>query len=251
MIRRLNFTDRTRIKHADVEITLREHDGMNWFDADLTELSNYHLPPESPVFIEAYRLSSWKRFRYGTIGRLEAQDDLVLQSFESPKGVRFRIKVTAATDNHRLIAEADAIPLIFPDEDEATRQSLLDTIPSDLGDEMFRVDFTSGPVLLINNKGENYKEIGRSAAFMSLAVPSVLREILMHIIVIDKHIDADGMDDWQSRWLRFVQKIPGVGDLPDLENSEDCLDWIQNCVAVFCKKQKTRTKFLEFWRDEE
>jgi len=53
-------------------------------------------------------------------------------------------------------------------------------IPSrELREEVFRVDFSGEQVsLLINSELGNYKEIGRSAAFISLVLPAVLREVL-------------------------------------------------------------------------
>jgi len=252
MIRRFNYTNRTRIRREDIVITLREQNGDNWFDADLIKLANYELPSESLVFLEAYRLTNWMRFSYGHIGKLTPPKNLHLKLFDSPEGVKFRLKVTAAGDVHKLLAEADAISLLTQDQAEGIKEPLLPVMPSkELGDEIYRVDFSEGhPVLLINSEVGNYKDVGRSAAFISLAIPAVLREILTQIIIVDERIDDEDMDDWHSRWIRFIKQLPGIGELPRMDDNEECSDWIQNAVAVFAKKQKLRAQFKEFWRDE-
>jgi len=252
MIRRLNYTNRVKISREDVVIELRMNNAENWFDSDLSKLANYKLPSESLVFLEAYRLTSWMRFDFGRIGKLIPPKNLHLKSFDSPVGVKFRVKVTAAGDIHKLLAVADAIPLRTPDQAKYDKDPLLEVMPSkELGDEIYRVDFAeSHPVLLINSEVGNYKIIGKSPAFLSLALPAIFREILIQIIIVDKMTDDDDMEDWHCRWIRFAKLLPGMDDLPNVDDNEECLDWIKKTVAVFAKKQKLKVQFKEFWRDE-
>lgn len=253
MIRKFNYTDRVRIRRDDIMIALQENHGGNTFSADLSKLSEYGLPPDSLVFLEAYRLSNWMRFSFGTLGTIKPPKDPCLTRFDSVEGIKFRLKVTASGDLHKLLAEADAIPLITSEQDQEAAEPLLPVMPSkDLGDEIYRIDFSDDmPVLLINSEAGNYKDIGRSPAFLSLALPSVLREILMHIIIIDGRDDDDDLDDWHCRWIRFIRQFPGIGEIPKLEDGgEDCMDWIQTAVAAFARKQKVKAKFLEFWMEE-
>lgn len=253
MIRKFNYTDRIRIRRNDISITLQENHGGNSIDADLSKLSAYGLPADSLVFLEAYRLSNWMRFSFGTVGKITPPKHPRLTRFDSMEGVKFRLKVTAGGDIHKLLAEADAIPLVMPDQDESEGEPLLPVMPSkDLGDEIYRVDYSDDmPVLLINSEPGNYKDIGRSPAFLSLAIPSVLREILVRIMVIDKRFDDDDMDDWHCRWIKFIRQFPGIGEMPNTDDDmEDCMAWVNTSVAVFVKKQKTKAKFLEFWREE-
>ena len=67
MNRRFNYTGRIRIRRKDLTICLREQDGILSFDADLSALVDYELPPESFVFVEAYRQTNWMRFPF-TLG---------------------------------------------------------------------------------------------------------------------------------------------------------------------------------------
>jgi len=252
MIRKLNYTDRVKIKREDVVIKLMTNNGENQFDANLSRLTNYNLPPESLVFLEAYRLTSWMRFDFGRVGKIAPPKNPHLKLFNIPMGIKFRVKVTAPGDIHKLLAEADAIPLITPEQENYDNAPLLEVMPSqELGDEIYRVDFSEGkPVLLINSEAGNYKLIGRSPAFLSLALPAIFREILTRILVIDKMADDNDMEDWRCRWIRFAKSLPKTDEIPEVDDVEECLDWIQNTVSMFTKRQKLMAQFKEFWRDE-
>lgn len=253
MIRKLNYTNRVKIKREDVVIKLIENNGENWFDADLTRLTNYNLPHESLLFLEAYRLTNWMRFDFGRVEKITPPKDMQLRAFNTPIGIKFRVKVTAPGGVHKLLAEADAIPLVIPEEESYAKNSLLEVMPSaELGDEIYMVDFSEGkPVLLINSEMGNYKLIARSPAFLSLALPAVFREILTRILVVEKINDDDDMDDWHCQWIKFAKLLPGIDEVPDVDDVEKCLDWIQDAAGMFAKKQNLRKQFKEFWRDEQ
>jgi hypothetical protein len=106
MIRRFNYTDRIRIRRKDVRITLCEDDGKLAFAADLSALREYDLPPESFLFVEAYRQTNWMRFEFGQVGAISPDNTRELSQFDSADGIRFRVKVTPNSDIHRLLAEA-------------------------------------------------------------------------------------------------------------------------------------------------
>ena len=249
MIRRFNYTHRIRIRRKDIRILLSQENGQFSFDADLTALADYDLPPESSVFVEAYRQTNWMRFEFGQVGAITPQKNRDLSQFDSPEGLLFRVKVTPKGDIHTLLAEADRIPLTGPDESEGERNPLLPVKPQKLGEEIYRVDFSGGPpILLINSEAGNYADIGHSPAFVSLVYPAVLREILTRVLFVKKHDDASNPEDWQSQWVRFASLPPGIGDLPDLEDIDGRTDWIEKAVTAFSKQIQTRAKFSEFWK---
>lgn len=251
MIRRLNYTNRKRIRRCDARITLRYNDGHLSFDADLSQLAAYGLPAESLVFVEAYRQTSWMRFPFGTVGALRPPPDRDLTEFDSPEGILFRVKVTHAGDSHRLLAEADQIPLAKPDEEDTAMQPLLPVKAQSLGDEVFRLDFSGDrPLLLINKDLGNYHAIAKHPAFAALVYPSVFREVLVRVLVVDKHKDDPSSDDWRSRWLEFAKLFPGLGELPEGDDVDALYDWIDKSVAEFAQKLRARQKFEEFWNEE-
>jgi hypothetical protein len=225
---------------------------QSWFNADLSRLVNYELPGESLVFLEAYRQTNWMRFDFGKVGKIVPPKDMHLSLFDIPVGIRFRVKITASGNVHKLLAEANAIPLITPDDEAYKTSPLLDVEPTKkLGDEIYRVGFPDDgkPVLYINSEAGNYKIIGKSPAFLSLALPAIVRDILFKIVIIYDWNDDTDMDDWRSRWVRFATSLPGSDKLPD-GNEDERLDWIQDIVSWFAKKEKLGTQFKEFWRDE-
>lgn len=249
MIRRFNYTDRIRIRRKDVHITLREENGKFAFDADLSALGDYELSPESFVFVEAYRQTNWMRFDFGQVGAITPAKNRDLSQFESPDGLLFRVKVTPNGDIHTLLAEADRIPLVRPEQDQGERTPLLPVKPQKLGDEIYRVDFSGDrPLLLINSDAGNYTDIGRAPAFVSLVYPSVFREILSRVLLIEKHEDDASSDDWKSQWVRFALFHPGLGELPNPEDTDGRADWIDRAVSAFAKQLQARAKFAEFWK---
>jgi hypothetical protein len=192
------------------------------------------------------------RFSFGTVGKLAPPPDSHLSRFSTPEGVRFRVKITSAGEEHRILAEADGIPLVLPDEKPGKHNPLLTVIPAkDLRDEMFRLDFAREQVALqINNDFGNYKEIGRSAAFLSLVLPAVFRQILTRILLIDKGIEEYGENDWHVLWIRFALGYPGIGELPAEDDEEERLEWIDKVVAAFAKRQRCKSLFAEAWKGE-
>lgn len=252
MIRRFNYTDRIRIERKDVRITLQEENGKFTFDADLSALSEYDLPLESLVFVEAYRQTNWMRFDFGQVGAIIPAKKRDLTQFESADGLLFRVKVTPNGDIHTLIAEADRIPLAQPHQTEGEGKPLLPVKPQKLGDEIFRLDFSDNrPLLLINSEVGNYADIGCSPAFMSLVYPGVFREILNRVLLIENHDDAVDPEDWKSQWLKFATLHPGLGELPSPDDLDGRSDWIDKAVAAFAKQLQARAKFNEFWKDGE
>lgn len=252
MIRRFNYTNRLRIRRKDVQIRIRDEGDHFAFDADLSALSDYDLPQTSLVFVEAYRQASWMRFDFGQVGAITPAKNRLLTRFDSPEGIKFRVKVTPQGDAHTLLAEADAIPLASPEQTEGERTPLLPVKGQPLGEEIFRLDFSGQdgrPLLLVNSEIGNWRDIAKAPAFVSLTYPSVFREILNRVLLLDKHDDNSNSLDWRSQWLRFASLNPGLGDIPEPEDADERGQWIDNAVAAFSKQLQVRAKFIEYWRD--
>lgn len=221
------------------------------FEADLSQLRDYDLPGESLVFVEAYRQTSWMRFPFGRVGAITPPVNRVLTQFDSPEGVRFRVKVIPASDSHKLLAEADSIPLYLPEQTDAEKETLLPVKPAELDGEVFRLDFSGGsPILLINRNAGAYSDIGRSPTFVALVYPSIFRQILTILLLIERHYDDTSDDDWRSRWLRFATSLPGSVELPsEGASDENVSEWIDDTVAAFARSVGVLTRFGEFWKE--
>lgn len=248
MKRTLNYTGRKAINHDDARISLRtQPGGQTSFDAQLS-LAEYELPPEAPVFIEAYRQTTWMRFPWGTAGDIQPPDTRNLSEFETPDEILFRVKVVSRQVQGRLIAEADCIRPCDPGDDDEARIPLLPVKPQDLGDEAWKVEFQS-PVtrLLVNVSFGDVHSVARSPEFRALVYPAALRTILDRALC-ERYANGDlpsagEPEEWQNRWIRFCKRLPGMdADLDpfDLEEVEQRQDWIDESVRAFCRREGLR-----------
>jgi len=251
MIRRFNYTDRLRILREDVQVELKQNGENFSFDAKL-DLADYDLPEDALVFVEAYRQTSWMRFDYGTVGAITPPADRGLSEFDSPDDIRFRVKVTQASDTHVLLAEADRIPLRRPEDGEDKRAPLLPVKGQSLGEEIYRVDFSDDkPRLLVNKDAGDWRAIAKSPAFASLVYPTVFREVLTRILMVNKFDDSSDVSNWRSMWLKFTEALPGIAECPNAEDEDACGDWVDVAVQAFATKLKNLAKFGEYWKKEE
>lgn len=243
-VRRINFTRRRRIRREDVVITLHpDEDGQYSFDIVLG-LAEYGFPADALVCVEAYRQTSIMRFNLGTPSLLRRPTDTRLLEFTDPAGVLFRVRVTDTT--HRkglLLGEADRIRAECKDRTPDRRVSLLPIAPDALGEEVWRIDFTNEPILLVNQRLQNWRETVQSDAFRALVYPSALRLILDRILRHEKWRDFEDRSNWCSRWLLFASRIPGAGVVPGGEDPDQDDEWIDIAVAAFARQYEMHSRF--------
>ena len=243
MIKRCNYTDRQKILLKHVSIKIKKTNDEISFDAELSRLSNYQFPLGSKVYVEAYRQEIWKRFEFGVIGSIKAPSDRTLGEFDDADSILFRVKVVPLDGKKIILGEADEVG---PDSDEfnSNQKSLLPVRSQDLGGEIWRLDYTSkGVILLIENKVG--KGLAAELIFNSLIYPSVLREILTRILIIEKYNDITDLGNWKTKWLLFASSIPGNDSIPDTDLLEDCDIWISRVVTTFSSNKNLVTTFIE------
>ena len=143
MLRKLNFTERAKIRQSDVQIALRQDaGGVLAFDAFLSLSSLNTVSPQAKIYIEAYYRSSYMRFDCGTVAAPAAPADRRLTEIESGHIVRFRIKIVDTTDGrHRIVAAADGITVAAEKPESGGRLSLLPVNFCDLADQVWRITF--------------------------------------------------------------------------------------------------------------
>lgn len=260
MPRRLNYTKRKKILRQDVTIRLRRDGARVTFDADL-RLAAYgfhRLAPPPHVHVEAYHSASatWKRFDFGRADALSAPKDRALAEFTRPESILFRVKVSAAEGPHRgrLLGEADGLRPLMPEQDESGRDPIIHHVPADdIGDELWRVDFTGVmPLLKINaNVPMGVEQFLLDPAHRAVFAPAVMRQVLTRILVVDRDsYDEEDDSSWQVRWLAFADTLPGVGRPPEsqesdghLDNLRDLEDWIDSAVEAFAASSKLMQGF--------
>lgn len=250
MIRRLNYTGRVKIRREDVLVQVSSSEDGVSISANLT-LADYDFPADASVSLEAYRQTTWMRFPYGTVGDIQAPplEKRRLAEFEAPDGVLFRLKITQAGAKPILLGVADRIPAGSP-SDEADREPLLPVFPSQLGDEIWQLDTSDEPRLLVNKSAvSDWRQLAISPIFVALVYPEALRQILHYILISEQHRDVDDEFDWRSKWLRFSTLLPGVDrELPDKDNEESTRQWIADAVSAFSKKLTLAHKFADAWQ---
>ena len=253
-IRRINHTGRRRLKLRDIQITLSANGKLEpTFDAILN-LSEYALPADACVFVEAYRQTSWMRFPFGTVGDICLPDDRRLSEFNSEEALLFRVKVTSHSDRCGVIlAEADQIKPLRLDEQSNNRIPLLPVKPTDDLDVVWQINFddNSRPILEINKSVGDWCALVRDLRFASLVYPSVLREILTRVLIEEKYDTCEDSTDWRSRWLQFACALPGVGSIPVGEYLDEHHDWIEQAVRAFARRHFLGANFQKHWLGED
>jgi hypothetical protein len=248
---RLNFTGRRRIAQDHVKISVASENEQHTFSARVN-LESYGFPETAAVIVEAYRQLELARYEFGTVTRPIPPPNTRLTEFGTLDGVRFRLKVISIDEPHgRLLGVADRISPTNEALDRTRRIPLITVKGHDLGREIWKVDFSDEPILLVNYRLANKHSLARSPVFQSLVLPEVLRAILTRVLLIEQYRYFEDDDDWAARWLRFAASFPGVGEVPEDEDSELDNEWIDAAVSAFCQWRGTDRLFRDFWREAE
>lgn len=242
MLRKLNFTERTRIPNAAVRIELRrDSDGVLLFDPRL-DLAGVAAPPGARVYIEAQYRTSYMRFDCGTVKDLAIPQERRLDEIDSDRIVRFRVKIVdQSSGGRRIVAASNDITVAAEGYASAARISLLPVNFADLGDQVWRVHFEEGqPILELNNRIESIEHLARSDPhFFALVYPAAVREILTRFLLIDGWNEGDDDGDGRDLWVRWARDFV---DDPVPADPEDRRVWIDDAVAAFCGKHRIADK---------
>lgn len=247
MIRKLNYTGRKKIEHANVQILINETSGKKSFDLKL-DLSRFPLPPQAKIYVEPYYKTSFMRFDFGTVEELIKPQTTQLNEILNSNNVLFDIKVVDESGRHgRLLAIAKQVRPIELSNDTVNRKSILWVeYNKELGQQLWKVSFLSDmPTLEVNRNIEMTSELIKSdPIFFALVYPSVVRQIVNKIILDKTNNDLDS-DEWQSLWLIFIREVLNI-DLPNLEedyNDEKMVYWVDEVVSAFCMKNRTLDRY--------
>jgi hypothetical protein len=242
MLRKLNFTERSRIPRANVRVTLRrDADGTLHFDPRLS-FDGIGAAPSTRVFIEAYYRTSFMRFDCGSVGHFAPPADRRLTEIDSTSLVHFRVKLV--NDEHRVVAVADDIIVSEQKPEPTGRLPLLPvSFTGSLGQQAWRIAFEpNGPVLELNNRIDDIQDVAKSdAAFLALVYPAAVRQVLTQILLIDAHDAHEAGDEWWNFWLQWAGQYT-TSPLPD--DADEAPYWIEEVVDAFCNRQT----LIDGWR---
>jgi hypothetical protein len=243
MRRRLNYTNRQRIRQSDLAFTILEDDaGLPKFHADI-DLMSYNLPEDAKVWVEAYDRNSFMRFPFGSVQAMVNESSTTLSAFAGTDSYYFRVKVVDDKEHARLYAVADSVSPVRHDDDDAGK-SLLRVTTRDLGPVPWELEYkvSDHPLLVINNQIDAGKSLPRSNQFFqALVFPAIVEQILRHILLEDRYRPSAQPDDddmWKESWLEFAGTLPGNTRLPfEQEISDDDLgEWIEGARRSFCQE---------------
>lgn len=127
------------------------------------------------------------------------------------------------------------------------RRGILPIEPTELGDELWRLEFKTQDVFLLVNK--DIPDIAQRAVgdplFYAVVYPEVARRVLTKAFAEGADIEEDD-DRWPVFWLRFGKNLhPEHGPPPTGHGREDDQqDWIEDVVEAFCQTHGLKAKYL-------
>lgn len=248
MIRRLNYTGRKNIPRTKFHITVLNTPGGREFEATL-RLADTGLPADALVFIEAYHKSDYMRFDFGTVGSLRPPADRRLSVFYDGARLLFRIKVVSVGETGgRIIAEADQIKPVSADDTRYKDPLLPVRTVGGMEDQIWRLSWSAGPVLELNNKEPEIKALlTADPRFKTLILPQAFRSVLIRILMEGMDGDTETEEGRiAARWLEFADSLYS-GLPPDVSDRDFAAveAWAEAVVAAFCR----RNRVLETWQN--
>jgi len=248
MIKRLNFTGRRRIPRDRVDIEV--YDGQpRTFDAAI-DLDGTSLPSHAAVFLEAMCAGSnaVERFHFGEVGNIVPPQDRCLRELDG-KNVFFALKIVDRNERFgRLLGIAEHIrPQRAGKQTAAGRRGILPVEPKELGQRLWRLEFTDHEVYLYVNKDvpELVDRVRTDPLFYAVVYPEVVRRVLMQAISENVDIEEDD-DHWPVLWLRFGKNLHPMRDTPPTHDAteEEREEWVEDVVEAFCKSHTVRDKYI-------
>lgn len=238
---RLNFTNRRKIDKQDARVVFRDDpagsDRGHYFELSLG-LSEYTLPAEARVFVEATRGLTLMRFDLGTVSApavLSPGERRLAEFAPHPDGVKFRVKVTQpdGPEAGKLLAEADGIT-----PEDGGVSPLIRLAGGDLGPTPWRLELVPTdpdlPTLYINHELGG-KEYAKDPIAKPLLLTAAAREVFAALIQEGDHEDEP--EHWANLWHRFATQVLGLGVLPD-PNGDEVRAWIDSAVDAFSAKHE-------------
>jgi hypothetical protein len=245
-MRCFNYTNRIRILKDDIEVRVsHDSDRPPVFDISL-ELEDYELPSEAQIFAEAYRSTRWMRFDLGRVGLISGTHNRELAAFDDADNLRFRVKVVDPETGKLLALAQGVTPFSDEEGNKEGQASILPVRSTDLKENgvCWKLEYGEQDVTLLIERGLGGKElVVRSALFQNLILPNVMREILRQLVSSNEwDEEGEDMDDWRSKWLRFVKLLGGR--MPDKGEGADNEDWVDDSVRRLVGRLGVRDQFV-------
>jgi hypothetical protein len=255
MKRRFNYTGREKLTRDVVKISTNKLDGKTKSISVSFDLNEIKYPSDTKIYLDAYHKTDRKRFDFGKISQRVYPDDLTIDELSYTDNLMFRLLLIDESGEHgKIIAHADRIRA----DEAADKKPILPVRFDDLGQQIWKLEFTGdegGPILCVNSNIPAVEYIVKSdSVFFMFVFPAAIREILTHMIFIDKvENQEDPLVAWHYDWLMYSMTILPNESIPKLEpderEDENIIDWIDKVVEEFCNSRRfewesTKAKFL-------
>ena len=217
MIRRFNYTGRTKIARNRVSISLLNDRKGKYFTAKIN-LDELGFPADAKIYIEPNYKGVYQRFSFGTVAKFKEPDSTFLSELPETELAYFDISIVDETGNIGLLLGTAKGIAVSTDGAPNDRIPLLPVNPTDLGNQFWKLSFDSGdegrPVLEINrNIPEPFEMARNNINFISLVYPMAFRQVLTRLIQ-EGDVDTDE-DSWISQWLKFISQVLNIKSVPE------------------------------------
>ena len=249
--KRIKFLHRDKILQSDIEIKVEILGPTKRFSAKLN-LADYKFPPDAKIYVDAKQLLERMRFDFGSVRQPKPPGSIDISRLKGER-VTFDVLVVDPTNSRKLGSAETVRPLKTGDAPNGPKELLPIDASRSLGGVLWKVDYSENwegasdaPVLLLDKTATR----GSAANFVGnhwvrgLVFPSVMREILTKILLIDEHAYEKDATTWRDAWLRFASKgadqEPPTHDETEEMPAEEIKSWIDLSVD----KMATRAQFL-------
>jgi|SRR5271157_3816928 len=250
--RKFNYTQRVRIPASKVHVEVeRGEDGQYRGMVKKLDLFDHGRHTDevwraANVVVEARRVSTgsyhWQGL--GTVSEIQRRNTIVpieLPEFTDDAEITFRFKVVDGAK--KLLGEVDGIRAgECPPTD---REPLIDLIPTDLKEELWKVDFEdpSGPRVLVNRRLPNPSGLlMRDPLVRGLILPQIVRQVLSAAAASEHQ-----SEQWVVNWMTFADRL-GHTDPPTPDDEDAVQEWVDNVVESFTDDKRLATKAEESMR---
>jgi len=254
--RHFNYTDRVRIPASKIHVEIeRGEDGKYRCIVKKLDLTEHGRHAEEAwkaahVVVEARRVSMGLYYKQviGTVAETQQKKPITpieLAEFPDESEIVFRFKVV--DPDKKLLGEIDGIRT--GERAETEREPLIPLIPTDLKEELWRVDASDeavGPRVLVNKCLPNASGLlMRDPIVRGLILPQIVRQVLMLVATTEQESEP-----WAANWISFADRL-GHSELPNAADDEAVRDWVNDVVESFTASHKMASTAEIHMRAEE
>jgi hypothetical protein len=164
-----------------------------------------------------------------------------LPGFPDDAEITFRFKVV--DEGKKLLGEVDGIRA--GERVQADREPLIYLIPTELKEELWRVDFDepSGPRVLVNRRLPNPSGLlTRDPLVRGLILPQIVRQVLGAAASFEQQ-----SEQWVLNWMTFADRL-GHSDPPTPDDDDAVDEWVDDVVESFTDSLRLATLAEEHMR---